>query len=173
MKICLIAVGSLLLGVLASGGEARFTNKPVAKRINGKVKMTFTVSAPTDVEVAMLGADGKVIRHLAAGVLGGKKAPPPPLKPGLSQSITWDGKDDLGKTASGVRVRARIGTRVKFGRLIGGDPYRIGQIMSLATDEKGRLHVSSFKGSVGQNMGTCCGSSRPRGSTCARSYPVR
>ena len=35
----------------------------------------------------MLDTAGKVVRHLAAGVLGGPKPPPEPLKPGLSQSL--------------------------------------------------------------------------------------
>ena len=40
-------------------------------------------------------AQGKIIRHLAAGVLG--KNPPEPLQPNsLAQSLTWDGKDDFG-----------------------------------------------------------------------------
>jgi len=42
-------------------------------------------------------AKGEVVRHLVAGALGDN--PPPPLKPGLSQSLEWDGKADYGKPA--------------------------------------------------------------------------
>jgi len=70
----------------------------------GAAKIRFTVSGPTDVEVAIVNAKGDVVRHLAAGVLGGggkgsqpaKNPPPEPLKPGLAQELTWDGKDDFG-----------------------------------------------------------------------------
>jgi len=59
----------------AFGGEVSFTVKPTAAKDGDKVKVSFTVSAPTDVEVAVLGADGKVVRSLAAGVLGGRTRP--------------------------------------------------------------------------------------------------
>jgi len=49
-----------------------FRRSPRAVRAADKVRITFDVSAPTDVEVAILRADGKVARHLAAGVLGGE-----------------------------------------------------------------------------------------------------
>ena len=51
-----------------------------------------------------------MVCHLAAGVLGGANPPPEPLKVGLKQEMTWDGKDNAGKPAEGgpfkVRVRA-------------------------------------------------------------------
>ncbi|MHC4915671.1 MAG: hypothetical protein ACYTGB_09280 [Planctomycetota bacterium] len=149
---------------------ARFTSKPVAKRANGpsagagqgKVKIAFTVSAPTDVEVAILDAKGKVFRHLAAGVLGGKYPPPPPLVAGLSQSIEWDGKDDYGKLVlapgtrhpAPLRVRVRAGMGFRPGRFIGGDPYRQGTVESVACDERGHLYVLGDRGLRSQNMKT-------------------
>ncbi len=54
----------------ALAGEAAFSAKPAATKDGDKVKISFTVSAPTDVEVAVLDPQGKVIRHLVAGVLG-------------------------------------------------------------------------------------------------------
>jgi hypothetical protein len=53
-------------------------------------------------------AAGTVVRHLAAGVLGGQYAPPPPLAQGLSQSLTWDLKDDLGNIVFGSTYKARV-----------------------------------------------------------------
>jgi hypothetical protein len=45
--------------------------------------------------VAVLAADGALVRHLAAGMLG-PNAPAPFKKDSLAQEILWDGKDDLG-----------------------------------------------------------------------------
>jgi len=66
------------------------------------------------------------VRHLAAGVLGGKDAPPAPLQPGLAQKLVWDGTDDDGKKvagAAGMRARVRAGMGVELDRIVGGDPY--------------------------------------------------
>ncbi|MHC4915779.1 MAG: hypothetical protein ACYTGB_09835 [Planctomycetota bacterium] len=114
-----------LTAATLSAGEARLTAKPAAVRKDGKVTISFTVSAPTDVEVAVLDAKGRVARHLAAGVLGGKNPPPPPLKTGLSQALEWNMRDDFGKPAQGgpFKVRVRVGMSVKFGRIFGTSPY--------------------------------------------------
>jgi len=80
----------------------------------------------TDVEVAILDARGNVVRHLAAGVLGGESPPPSPLKAGLSQSLEWDGKDDFGSPVgdpAALTVRVRAGMGVLLERVAGGDPY--------------------------------------------------
>ncbi len=124
---------------------ADFAAGPVVKSQGGAVTVSFAVAAKTDVEVAVLNAGGRVVRHLAAGVLGGAKAPPEPLKPGLKQSLVWDGKDDGGKKAEGgpFSIRVRAGTAGKFGRVI-GQPGRIGDATyGLSTDEKGNLYVAS------------------------------
>ena len=70
----------------------KFTSPPTAtKTDSGKIKIEFTVSTSIDVEVAILDSNSKVVRHLAAGMLGGKIPPPLPLQVGLYQSIEWDG----------------------------------------------------------------------------------
>ena len=146
----------LLLCATSFAGEISFTAKPTASRAGDKVKIGFTVSAPTDVEVAVLDSAGKVVRHLAAGVLGGKNPPPEPLKPGLAQTLEWDGKDDFGRLPPSTihpppfKVRVRAGTGVKFGRTIGEDPYTFGRINSLATDEDGNLYATACVGDCNQ-----------------------
>jgi len=65
-------------------GDAHFVKKPVARADGDQVRLEFAVSAFTDVEVAILDAQGKVVRHLAAGVLG-KNAPPPLQKDSMAQ----------------------------------------------------------------------------------------
>ncbi len=138
----------------------RFSSGPSVTQTDNSLTVSFTVSRSTDVEISVLNADGKVIRRLAAGVLGGKNPPPPPLKSGLSQRIVWDGKNDEGKVArkGPVRFRVRAGMKVKLGRMIGGSPYT-GSITTmpyrapvngLAVDEKGRLFVKMMS-SVGSH----------------------
>lgn len=110
----------------APGGEAKFVAGPATKKSGDKTVVSFAVNVKTDVEVAILDARGKVVRHLAAGVLGGENPPPPPLKAGLSQSLEWDGKDDYGKPTTGpaaLTVRVRAGMGVSLERVVGGDPY--------------------------------------------------
>jgi hypothetical protein len=151
-----IIVVGLCTGFL-SAGEASpvFVKKPTAVRAGPKTTIAFTLDRPTDVAVAIEDAQGKIIRHLAAGVLG--KNPPPPLQPNtLAQSLEWDGKDDFGKpTADGAfEVRVRAGTGVQFSRLIGADPYAMGRIHSVAVDEDGRLYIMAYQGGLNQNMDT-------------------
>ena len=67
--------------------DVRFSVGPKAVQNESKVVITFAVSRPTDVEVAVLNVKGNVVRHLAAGVLGRKNPPPTPLKPGLKQRL--------------------------------------------------------------------------------------
>jgi len=109
---------------MAGEGEAAFKTRPEVSRTGGNVTVSFVVDKATDVEVAILNAQGKIVRHLAAGVLGAEN-PPAPLKSGLSQSITWDGKDDYGAEAKGgpFKARVRAGMGVKLEQIVGGDPY--------------------------------------------------
>ncbi|HUT35475.1 MAG TPA: hypothetical protein VNE39_18450 [Planctomycetota bacterium] len=143
-----ISVALALAVGAACAGEGAFATRPAAVQDGAKVRITFAVAAPTNVEVSALGVDGTVVRHLAAGVLGGDKAPPPPLKAGLSQSLEWDLRDDFGKPAQGgpFRVRVRAGMGVRFGRFLGGDdPYTFGLIASMVSDEQGNLYAVGYR----------------------------
>ncbi|MCH8830031.1 MAG: hypothetical protein IID45_10690, partial [Planctomycetes bacterium] len=165
MMYCRIFVSSALVLLVfnvpvQAADDVRFSVRPKAVQIGAKVAITFAVSKPTDVEVAVLNAKGRVVRHLAAGVLGRKNPPPTPLKPGLTQRLVWDSKDDRGKPAEGgpFSFRVRAGMRVKLGRMIGGSPYT-GSITTmpyrapvngLAVDSKGNLNVKMMS-SVGSH----------------------
>ncbi|MSU77416.1 MAG: hypothetical protein EXS16_04885 [Gemmataceae bacterium] len=144
----------LVLLCLASpcyAGDKIFKEPPHAAGMGEKITLSFAVTEAIDVEIAVLDGKGRIVRHLAAGVLGGKNPPPAPLQPGLAQKILWDGKDDLGKPAQGgaFQFRLRAGTSVQFGRLIGDSPYT-GSVVSmpyrapvngLVTDADGNLFV--------------------------------
>lgn len=147
----------VLLAAAAWAGEAGpgFAQKLSVRRDGAKRFVEFAANAATDAEVSILDAQGQVVRHLAAGVLGGEKAPPPPLKPGLAQSIEWNGADDLGQPAKGgpFQARVRLGARVEFGAAL-GDPAAIAsKVYGLATDDKGQLYAATG-GGYGGNLFT-------------------
>ncbi|HOX05118.1 MAG TPA: hypothetical protein PK280_01855 [Planctomycetota bacterium] len=127
----LAAYAGILLGAVSAAASAAepatsFAAKPAAVRAGDKVTISFAASGKTDVEVAILDAKGEVVRHLAAGVLGGEGAPPAPLKAGLAQSLEWDGRDDYGQpvaNAGGCSVHVRLGMGAKLDKIVGGDPY--------------------------------------------------
>ncbi len=149
-----ILAGALSIAATARGEGAAFSVKPTARRVGGSVKIAFALAGPTDVEVAVLDGAGKVVRHLAAGALGGRNAPPEPLREGLAQALVWDGKTDLGAPAgpdlSRFTVRVRAGIGAKFDRFIGADPYNFGRVTSSAVDEDGNLYVLGFNGRLNQ-----------------------
>jgi hypothetical protein len=148
MRLARHALGFAVLSALALGAEVSFAVKPTVSREGDKVRIAFGVASATDVEVSVLDAQGRVVRHLAAGLLGGEKPPPAPLKPGLSQSIEWDLRDDLGKPVQGeaFRVRVRIGTKAEFGAALGEAEALGSKVHGLATDEKGQLYVATGGG---------------------------
>ncbi|PCJ58123.1 MAG: hypothetical protein COA79_13965 [Planctomycetota bacterium] len=120
----------------------KFTATPVISKVGGKTKISFTVSEKTDVEVSILNAKGKIIKHLAAGVLGGKLPPPLPLRPGLSQEIIWDGLDDNGNKVVGeLSASFKLGMDVKLDGFIAESRYWIGSNHGIGTDSKGNLFV--------------------------------
>ncbi len=105
-RILTLAIVTLTGTAVLAGEPVSFTAKPTVARDGEKVKISFAVSAPTDVAVYIEDSKGQVVRHLAAGVLG--QNPPPPLKPGLAQEVVWDGKADYGKPAGGEPFKARV-----------------------------------------------------------------
>lgn len=141
----LLCVVCIELSVFAATDSSRFKSYPSIATLPIGVRITFEVAQPTDVEMSVLDAKDKVVRHLAAGVLGGELAPPEPLQKSMRQSIQWDGRDDSGQTAIGgpFTVRLRMGLQSRLGGVIGSAGALSGKVYGLATDENGNLYVGS------------------------------
>ncbi len=158
-------LSAVILTILTSTAWAepptvRFTRNPIATRADGGVRIDFAVSAATDVAVTVEDAGGKIVRHLAAGVLG--KNPPAPLKANsLEQSLLWDGKDDeggpvrLSDQADGksFRIRVAIGTRPRFDGLLLHNRAATGSIAALATGPGGEVYLFHGDPTANGNMG--------------------
>jgi len=137
-----LAVGMLLAGAAFGGGPApRFTRTPRATRVGDGIRIEFAVDRETDVAVFIEDTNGKVVRHLAAGVLG--QNPPAPLRRGLAQSIEWDGKADWGKPAGKgpFKVRVALGLGAKYDKEVIADPMSIGPVHAMATGPDGTLYA--------------------------------
>lgn len=139
---CVLLTGVVLQTGAAAEPEVRFTAKPKITKQGDGARIEFAVNAATDVEVAVVDARGKVVRHLAAGVLG-KNAPAPLQKEALAQTLAWDGKDDLGKAVAGgpFQVRVGVGTRPTLEAMLGDNPGRLASVRSLAVGPGGELFV--------------------------------
>lgn len=135
--LILVSVFSVTIGFAQ---DVKFVQEPKVSRKGDGTEISFTVSKASDVAVSIL-KEGKVVRHLAAGVLG--KNAPAPLKPGLSQSLMWDGKDDAGKPVAlaGCSVRVGLGLKPTYDRALGWMGEAIGGVSSVAVDEKGLAYV--------------------------------
>lgn len=121
----LLTLADVVLSLGPVSAAETFALQPGVEQVDGQAVLRFAVAAPIDVEVAIISAKEMVVRHLAAGALGGEQAPPAPLVRGLSQRLTWDGLDDDGQRATGgpFRFRIRTGMGVKLDAVAGGDPY--------------------------------------------------
>jgi hypothetical protein len=120
----------------------------------GKWVITFASKGKCDATVSIVDKDGKIIRHLASGVLG-VNAPWPFQQNSLAQKIEWDGlKDDFSKAdVAGCKVKVGLGLGAKFERNIAWDPHLIGTIH---WQEKNVLTAAGPDGSryVGGAVGT-------------------
>ncbi len=143
-----------LVGATAFADEPAFTKKPSAVRTGDAVKIDFAVDRITDVAVTVENAQGKIIRHLAGGVLGNN--PPEPLQArSLSQSLTWDGKDDFGKPAVGgpFEIRVRLGLKPEFDSFVLYNRDASGEVSAVAAGPGGTLYVFHKDGTAKENMG--------------------
>jgi hypothetical protein len=128
-----------------------FTREPGVKLVGkDKYEISFAVKANCDVTVDIVDPDpakelvkgrGLVVRHLASGVLG-PNAPEPFQKSSLSQTIYWNGKDDLDvyhKEPEKLRVRVRLGLKPVFDKRLGGtSPRNIpGHVLGIAAGPDG------------------------------------
>lgn len=103
-----------------------FAEKPRLVREGDRITVAFAAKAGCDATVAVEDADGRIVRHLAAGVLG-DNAPPPFQKGRLRQSVVWDGKNDRGRYVekpSGLTVRVSLGLRARLERVLFWSPKK-------------------------------------------------
>ncbi|MCX7804669.1 MAG: hypothetical protein N3A38_05705 [Planctomycetota bacterium] len=103
-----------------------FAQKPQVSRRGDRVTISFEAKAACDATVAIETADGKIVRHLACGVLG-PNAPAPFRKGSLAQTLVWDGKNDQGEyidDKEGLVVRVSLGLNAKFERNLFWEPKR-------------------------------------------------
>lgn len=117
-----------------------FTEKPRVTKSGEKYIVTFASRAKCDATVCVVDKQGKVIRHLASGVLGAN-APWPLQQNTLSQKLEWDGKDDTGQPASAeCKIKVALGLRATLGKAF-GDDYKFAGTIGLTTDKAGNLYV--------------------------------
>ncbi|MCX7590337.1 MAG: hypothetical protein N2255_01785 [Kiritimatiellae bacterium] len=118
-----------------------FAEKPSVERQGDRITISFASRAFCDATVAIETTDGRIVRHLASGLLG-DNAPPPFQKGSLKQVLTWDGKDDQGQYVDAkdkLHVRFSLGLRPRFERNLFYSPHkRFGNgIILLAADQEG------------------------------------
>lgn len=139
-----VCVGLALIGAAASASAApAFVGTPTAAVEGEAVRIAFQVNEVTDCEVAILDAQGAVVRHLAAGLLG-ERAPAPLVKGSLKQGLLWDGKDNAGRRVGTgtytVRVRLTLGA--EFGRLVDWEEPSLATrgVLAFDVDQQGNIY---------------------------------
>ncbi|MHC4914387.1 MAG: NHL repeat-containing protein [Planctomycetota bacterium] len=137
-SLAVLFVATLSASVLARAGEIppefrikrkgpfEFAKKPEVTRAGDRVTISFAAKAACDATIAIEDTRGRIVRHLASGVLG-ENAPPPFKKGTLEQTVVWDGKDDQGtyvddKDACVVRVS--LGLEPRFERSLLWTPHK-------------------------------------------------
>jgi hypothetical protein len=103
-----------------------FAQKPAVTREGDKVTISFATQGLCDVTVAIEDRNGKILRHLASGVLG-ENAPPPLLKGSHKQVLIWDSKNDKGEYVddrANTVIRVSLGLQARFERHFLWSPYR-------------------------------------------------
>lgn len=134
---CLLCLELLVLGMstrAAGQDEFRvkreavfeFAKKPVVVREGDRVAIAFETTGYCDVTVAVEDPAGRIVRHLACGVLG-ENAPPPFRKASKEQIIVWDGKDDQERyidDKDNHSVRISLGLMPRFERTLFWSPQK-------------------------------------------------
>ncbi len=133
-----------------------FAQKPAARKEGDRWIVTFASKAACDATVSILDKDGKIVRHLASGVLG-KNAPHPFQQDSLGQELEWDGQtDDFRKAPAGCMVRVSLGIKAEFDRNLLWSPHDVRPLtpsklrpIIMATGADGTRYVGGAFGNVG------------------------
>ncbi len=123
-----------------------FVDAPTVTQDGDNATVRFSVKAYCDVTIAVENRAGKIVRHLASGVLG-PKAPAPFQKGSLKQSIHWDGKDDQGRYVDAKQncsVRVSLGFKPRFERSLFWEPKK--RVTSWGNGKKTRLVKAAPEG---------------------------
>lgn len=126
----------------AAPAKVAFAEKPAVRVENRRVEIRFALAAPAPVSVAVLDEKGKIVRTLAAGMLG--KNAPPPLKAGsLKQQLYWDFTDNFGRkvTPGKYIVRVGAGLSVERERFVMFNPGALREVQGLSVDGQGNVYV--------------------------------
>ncbi|MCK6470226.1 MAG: hypothetical protein L6R28_00650 [Planctomycetes bacterium] len=103
-----------------------FAQAPTLAIDGDRVEIAFETAAFCDVAVAVEDGSGRIVRHLAAGVLG-ENAPPPFERNAKKQRLVGDGKDDFGQYVEGREshhVRVSLGLAPRFERTLFWSPHK-------------------------------------------------
>jgi len=109
-----------------------FTQRPKLSRAENGITIDFESKGSCDATVAIEDKDGRIIRHLASGLLG-PNAPEPFQRNSLKQHLIWDGKDDWGaavENLEGCSVQPALPSQEETGTRQPGDG-RSGRRLSL------------------------------------------
>jgi len=103
-----------------------FARKPQVAQDGDRATVTFEAEGFCDATVVVEDRNGRIVRHLASGVLG-PNAPEPFQKNSKSQTVVWDGKNDAGqyvddKAAHSIRVS--LGLKPQFEKTLFWHPKK-------------------------------------------------
>ncbi len=125
-----------------------FAEKPTVMRQGDRVTIGFASKGRCDATVAIENSAGRIIRHLASGVLG-PRAPEPFRKDSLKQTLVWDGKDDQGAYVDdkeGLTVRVSLGLKPRFERTLYWSAHKRYGTMPIPVAAPEGLYVYDGKG---------------------------
>ncbi|MEX1095926.1 MAG: SMP-30/gluconolactonase/LRE family protein [Planctomycetales bacterium] len=103
-----------------------FAERPRVEMDGDRVTVRFASKGNCDVTVVVEDGAGRIVRHLASGVLG-PNAPEPLQANSLAQTLVWDGKDDQGRYVddkAACTVRVSLGLKPQFERTLYWEPKK-------------------------------------------------
>jgi len=125
-----------------------FARRPTVTRSGDRVQIRFETKGFCDATVAVEDEKGRIIRHLASGVLG-PNAPKPFQRDSTKQAIVWDGKNDQGAYVDEkdtLTIRVSLGLKPRFERTLYWSPYKRYGVMPILAAAPEGVYVCDGKG---------------------------